>query len=185
MEQSLVVDRGEGRAELPGDLDPLLLRQPADALQERGQVFAVDELHRQERLAGVLGDVVDAADVRVADPPGGRHLLAEPGEPVGVGGEVWREELEGDRLAEGQVVGPVHLPHPASAEGGDDPVPAGEDRARGESLTGVYRRERLGVRPGQARIGLGLGGHRRSSKDSQNIPRGSLRNSTQSVKTTS
>ena len=42
-----VVGRRQARAELPGRLDPLLLRQPADALQQVREVLAVDILHRQ------------------------------------------------------------------------------------------------------------------------------------------
>ena len=62
-----VVGRGQTGAELPRDLHRLVLRQAADAAQQRRQVLAVDVLHREEVLAVDLADVVDAADVGVGD----------------------------------------------------------------------------------------------------------------------
>src|SRR5262249_25075947 len=50
VQEALVVDGRERPAQLAGDLDPLLLRQPADALEERRQVLAVHVLHGQERV---------------------------------------------------------------------------------------------------------------------------------------
>src|SRR5256885_991664 len=48
VQHSLVVRRGESRAELVRDLDCLVRRKPADAPQQRGQVLAVDVLHGEE-----------------------------------------------------------------------------------------------------------------------------------------
>ena len=58
-------------ADLPRDLERAVLRESADAAEQRGEVLAVHVLHRQERVAVDLVDVVDAADVRVRDLP--RH----------------------------------------------------------------------------------------------------------------
>ena len=77
----LVVRRGQPRAELPRDLDRLVLREPADAAQQRGQVFAVDVLHREEVPPVDLADVVDAADVGVRDLAGEAHLGVEALDP--------------------------------------------------------------------------------------------------------
>ena len=52
---------------LAGDLHRLVLGQPADAAQQRGQVLAVDVLHRDEVLSVDFSYVVNTADVRVAD----------------------------------------------------------------------------------------------------------------------
>ena len=49
MQHAALVRRREAGAELPRDLDRLVLRQPADAPQQRRQVLAVDVLHREER----------------------------------------------------------------------------------------------------------------------------------------
>ena len=48
MQDAALVRRGEAGAELPRDLDRLVLRQPADASQQRREIFAVDVLHRHE-----------------------------------------------------------------------------------------------------------------------------------------
>jgi hypothetical protein len=77
----------------------------------------------------VVGDVVNSADVRVRDPAGGGDLLAEASEAVWVCGEVLGEELEGDRLAKGEVVGPVHLTHATLAEALPDLVAIVDDGA--------------------------------------------------------
>jgi len=74
-----------------------------------------------------LRDVVHAADVRVADLSGKADLCAEAREAGGVGREVGRQELQRNRLAEGQVVRAVHLAHAAAPGEGDDPVAAGQD----------------------------------------------------------
>jgi hypothetical protein len=44
-----------------------------------------------------------------------------------------RQELQRDRLAELQVIGPVDLAHPAATEQTDDSISAGQHRARNES----------------------------------------------------
>ena len=62
----------------------LVLRQPADAAQQRRQILAVDVLHREEELAVELADVVDAADVRVRDLPRRPHFVVELREPHGI-----------------------------------------------------------------------------------------------------
>ena len=63
-----LVRRREAGADLPRDLETAIFREAPDPPEERRQIFAVHVLHRQERAAVALVDVVDAADVRV------RHL---------------------------------------------------------------------------------------------------------------
>ena len=53
------------RAQLARDLDPLVDRQPADPFQQRGEILAVDVLHRQIEI------LIDHARARVADKRGG------------------------------------------------------------------------------------------------------------------
>ena len=68
-----------------------------------------------------------------------RHLprdadfLAESRQPIGIFCDLARQELQRDGLAEREVFGPVHFAHAAPAEQGDDPVAAGEHRARDEA----------------------------------------------------
>ena len=47
---------------------------------------------------------------------------------VGIVSDAPAQELERDRLAELDVVGPVHLAHAAAAQRRDDPITAGEQR---------------------------------------------------------
>ena len=100
---------------------------------ERREVLAVDVLHRQEQVAVGLADVVDAADVRVRDLPRRAHFVVELREPRRVVRERRRQELQRDRLAELQVVGPIDLAHAAAAEQADDAVAAVEQRAGREA----------------------------------------------------
>jgi hypothetical protein len=54
-------------------------------------------------------------------------------DPGGLRREPLREELQGDRLAELQIIGAVNLSHPALAEEPDDAVTLDEDRAGGKA----------------------------------------------------
>ena len=103
--------------------------QVADPLQERREVLAVHVLHREEVAALDLADVVDAADVRVRDLAREAHLGVEAREERLVVRDRLRQELQGDGLAELQVVGAVDLAHPALAEEADDAVALAEHRA--------------------------------------------------------
>ena len=143
MQHAPLVRRREARAELPRDLERLVRRQPPDALQKGREVLAVDVLHREVLLSVHLGDVVDAADVRVRDLPGDADLGVEAIEAILVLGQMPRQELERHGLTELQIVGAIDLAHAAAAEQADDPVALGEDRAGRETagLDRVGRRE--------------------------------------------
>ena len=78
MEDPLIVRRGETGAELARNLHRLVLRQSADAPQERREILAVDVFHREEVVAVDVAHVVHAADVRVRDLPRDFHLGHEP-----------------------------------------------------------------------------------------------------------
>ena len=123
-------------------------------LEARRQRLAARELHRDEVATAVLTDVVDGADVRMVESRCRARLPAEARERGGIAREQLGQELEGDGLAEGEVVGPVHLAHPALAEWGDDAVPAGEQRPRREPLA---RRRGRRVRAGDFGVGRPLG----------------------------
>ena len=69
MQHALRVRRGQTGAQLTGDVDDLLGRQPADAPEQRGQVLALDQLHRVEDAALGLADVEDAAHRGMRDLP--------------------------------------------------------------------------------------------------------------------
>ncbi len=166
VQHALLVRRGEARAELPRDLERLVRRQPPDPAQQRGEVLAVHELHRDEEVALRLGHVVDAAHGRVRHVARDAHLAVEAREPLAVAVEAVRQELERDRLLELEVVGAVDLAHPAAAQQADDPVAPGEHcpgyeplagqpppavRGRARLLAGGRRPRRRGVRRGAGR----------------------------------
>ena len=109
-------------------------RQPADAAQQRGQVFAVDVLHGDEDLAVGLADVVDAADVGVRDLAGDADFFAKASQPGRVRCPTAGEELERHDLPERQVIRPVDLAHAAAAEQAGDAIAAGHLRAGDQVL---------------------------------------------------
>ena len=133
MQHALVVRRREPGAELARDLDRLVLRKPPDAPQERRQVLAVDVLHREEVPSLDLADVVDAADVRMRDAARVAHLGVEAFDPGGLRRQLFRQELQGDRLPEFQIVGAVDLAHASAADEPDDAETLAEDGPGRES----------------------------------------------------
>ena len=67
MQDPFLVGRRQSGAQLPRYLCRLVLREPADPSQQRGQVFTVDILHREVVLTFHLTDIVNPADVRMGD----------------------------------------------------------------------------------------------------------------------
>ena len=112
-----------------------------------GEILAVHVLHREERQAVDLADVVHAADVLVRDLAREPHLGVELREPHRVGLERRRQELQRDRLPELEVVGAVDLAHPALALAIDDAVAAVEEGAGLEAAVAAVGR-RPATRPG-------------------------------------
>jgi hypothetical protein len=133
VQDAALVRRGEPRADLARDLEPLVFGKPADAAEQDGQILAVDVLHRDEELPVELADVVHAAHVRVRHGPRGPDLIVELREPHRVLREIHRQELERDLLSEAQVVGPVHLAHAAPPEQAEDAVAVVEDHPGSEA----------------------------------------------------
>ena len=133
MDDAAIVRRGQARAHLPRDLDRAVLRKAADAAEQRRQILAVDVLHRQERVTLELADVVDAAHVGVRHLPRHPDFGVELHQPRGIPVDLFGQELQRDRLAELEIVGPVDFAHPALAQAPDDAVAAVEERARREA----------------------------------------------------
>ncbi len=91
----------------------------------------LDVLHRQEGFALGVTEVMNPADVRVRDLARDAHVVVESCQRRRVGRRRCRQELQGDRLPERQVIGAIHLAHSTAAEEPDDAVTTGEDGARG------------------------------------------------------
>ena len=81
MDDAALVRGGESGADLPRDLERAIFREAADAAEQRREILAVHVLHRQERVAVDLADVVDAADVRVRDLPRHPHFGVQLRQP--------------------------------------------------------------------------------------------------------
>jgi hypothetical protein len=94
-----------------------------------GEGRAVDQLDDE----GSVFKSVDGADVGVVE--GGEDLgfASEAGETVGIGGEGFGEELDGDLAAEFGIGGAPDFAHAALAEFGGDAV-MGDGRTRGHGV---------------------------------------------------
>ena len=134
MQHSLIVGGPQTGTQLPGDLDRLVAGQPADAPQQRGQVFAVDVFHRDEDFPVRLAEVIDAIHVGMRYLAGQPDFVPIPIQPGRIFAPAASEELQGHRLIQFQVVGPVHVAHPASSQRSDDAVAAGQNGSRRKSF---------------------------------------------------
>ncbi len=107
------------------NLDPNLQRRRevrGRAAGKLAQRHAVDELVGDEGRACGLADVVDGNDVRMIQGRCGFRLANEAMQPVAIGGQLGRKDLQRDAAVEAGILREIHLPHPAFAERGDDLV---------------------------------------------------------------
>ncbi|HEV7428635.1 MAG TPA: hypothetical protein VGQ46_19945 [Thermoanaerobaculia bacterium] len=104
MQDPFRVRGGEAGGKSARDLDGLVMREPADALEQARKVFAVDLLHGHEMRAVPFADVVDAADVGMRDLPPEADFLVEQIELREIVRERGGEELQRHLLAEFHIV---------------------------------------------------------------------------------
>jgi len=155
VEHAALVDRGQAGGDRARDLVGLVGRETADPPQQRREVLAVDELHRQEMEPVHLLDVVHPAHVGVRHLAREAHLLEQRLEARRVIAQLRGQELERDRLAELEVDRAVDLAHAAAPDPLDDAVAPGQHVTRDESLA-LGRRGRRGhgsLSPWRARTG--------------------------------
>ncbi len=139
VEDALVMGGGEAGAQLAGDLDRLVARQAADAAEQGGEVFTVDEFHGDKLLALHLADVEDPADVGMGDLARKADLVVKTLKPGGIVFEGFGQEFQGDGLVEREVVGAVDLAHSPRAEEADNAVALGDHHAGFEPPLGGSR----------------------------------------------
>jgi hypothetical protein len=126
MQDALPVRRRQAAAQLAGDVDHLLGRQPADPADQRRQVLSFHELHRVEDAELRLADVEDAAHGRVGDLSRQADFVQQPLAPFR---DRRVDQLQRHRRVEHQIVGAPHIAHAATADARDHPVAAGEELA--------------------------------------------------------
>jgi hypothetical protein len=134
VEDAFRVGGREPPAKLAGDVDDLFGRQAADALDQRRQILAPDQFHREKDLAIGLAHVEDAAHRRMRDLPRQPDLVQDPGDRTLPGGT---DEFEGDRRPQHEIIGVPHLAHAALADARDHPVAAGKHLAGGKPRSGA------------------------------------------------
>ena len=134
VQHAALVRRGDAGAQLARDLDRLVLRDAADAAEQRREILAVDVLHREEAAAVGVAEVVEPARRSCARP--GARCAARCGTAraaLSSAADAFGQELQRDRLIEREIVGAVHFAHAAAAEQRDQAVAAGDDGARAQA----------------------------------------------------
>ncbi len=81
-----------------------------------------EKLHRDERLAILLADVINCADVGMVQGGGGLGLALEAAQSLRIAGNLIGQELEGDEAMQASVFSFVHHSHPPAAQLLDDAV---------------------------------------------------------------
>ena len=123
MDHPLPVRHGQGLGDLLGVSQGQVQGKRA-LLEALGQRLALEALHDEECHAVLLADVVEGADVRMAQPGDGPRLALEALEPVGLLGRRGGKNLEGDGAVEPRVPRAVDLAHASRAQGREDLVRA-------------------------------------------------------------
>ena len=85
-----------------------------------GQVIALDEFHYERGGAAALFEPVDRGDVRVIQRGENFGFALKAREPVSIGGQRRRQNLDRNLAFQLGIGGPIHLAHPALSDMGDD-----------------------------------------------------------------
>ena len=140
VQHAALVRRGKPGANLARDVDRLVLLDAPDSSDQRGEILAVDVLHCQEAAAVGLAEVVEPADILVRHLSGDAQLVVKLGQRRRTVRGALGEEFQRDGMIEREIFGAVHLTHPAATEQRDEPIAAGDDRARSEQAGARRRR---------------------------------------------
>src|SRR3989449_1624847 len=116
VDHAAVVGVRQRREHLDHDIELALERQRVVPTDDRAQVAAVHQLHRDEELVLGFAEVVDRDDVGVLQHAGGARLAQEALTDVGGAAHLGGEELEGDVAPQDGVVGLPHDAHGALAD---------------------------------------------------------------------
>jgi hypothetical protein len=126
VDDALLVRRLERLGNLPRDWQRFVERK-RPAPQTLGQVFAIDELHRDERgypfmpLRPVQSlQPIDVRDVRMVQRRKDLRLTFEPCQAISIERKRFREDLERHIAIELRVSRAIHFSHSARADRADD-----------------------------------------------------------------
>ena len=121
----------QGRRGLRDDVEHLVGRQDAIALEHGRHGLAGHELHDEVGAALFLAVVEDVGDALVVDEGGVTRLGAEPLEEPGVAQVLVLQDLDGDGAADDEVGGLPDLAHAADGDSGRQFVTPTEGESAG------------------------------------------------------
>ena len=121
VDDSLPVGVGECTGDLDREAQDLIERQRTSA-QALREGFSLEMLHHDELNAALLADVVERADVRMADLGDGQGLALETLDALGILRLFWFQDLDRHRPVEAGVGRAIDLSHAAGAEPRNDRV---------------------------------------------------------------
>ena len=133
MDDAALMRGGEARAQLSRDVGGFVFGESADPAERAREVFAVDVSPSRDRGGRRLRRCRRRGRRWGARPAARCAPRCETARGAPDRGGGVRQELQRDRLAEAQIVGPIDLAHAAAAEQTDDAVAAVEERARREA----------------------------------------------------
>ena len=134
MNDALVVGAGQRVQHLQHDADGVGNGHHGSGVERLAQARAMDELHGDEGLALVQGEVVDRHDVGMGAARGGLGFAPETLDVVGAGAaahQLGRDQLDGDRPADVGVMRLEDLAHAADADEIFHDIPADPGRELG------------------------------------------------------
>src|SRR5262245_8901002 len=127
MKNAAIVRRLETAADLDCHAQCLVLSEPADPPQQRGEIFSLDMLHRNEVTPIDFADIEDPADVRMCNLPRQPNFVEEQLQATVVAGILAAQKLECDSDIEREILCLIDDAHAAAAEMADDAVPVGDE----------------------------------------------------------
>ena len=103
MDDAALVRAVERVGHLNSEIDDIvgLERRAREAI---AQGLPLQQLHHDEGLAFVLADIVNRADVGVIEAGRGPRFADQPLDRLAIPGQLFRNELEGDRAAKADVL---------------------------------------------------------------------------------
>jgi hypothetical protein len=123
MDEAFVMRSGEASRDLHGEIDGLSRREWT-LLKLFAQRLPREQLHDDEQAAVLIARVVDVNDVRVREARDRLRFALESSAPIEIGRERLRQNFDCDVTAELRIARSIDLAHSASAQLGEDLVPA-------------------------------------------------------------